>query len=70
VQATLNSGDAIFCLLGEFGWISEPGGIVRMTKYTADRQGYRVRHITRGLERETREKEKGGVVALNLYYKK
>jgi hypothetical protein len=54
-----------FCLLGEFGWISEPGAIVRMTKYTADRQGYRVRHITRDLERE---KEKGEVVALNLNY--
>ena len=50
-------------MLGEFGWISEPGGIVRMTKYTADRQGYRVRHITRDLERETNEKEKGEVVA-------
>ena len=49
-------------MLGEFGWISEPGGIVRMTKYTADRQGYRVRHITRDLERESREKEKGEVV--------
>ena len=39
-----------------------------MTKYTADRQGYRVRHITRDLEREDREKEKGEVVALNLKY--
>ena len=39
-----------------------------MTKYTADRQRYRVRHITRDLERETKEKENGKVVALNLYY--
>ena len=39
-----------------------------MTKYTADRQRYRVRHITRDLEREEREKEKGEVVALNLKY--
>ena len=68
MHATLNSVDVIFCLTGEFGWISEPGGIVRMTKYTADRQGYRVRHITRDLEREDREMEKGEVVALNLKY--
>ena len=46
-----------FVFLGEFGWISKPGGVVRITKYTADRQGYRVRHITRQMKRE---KEKGG----------
>ena len=48
-------------VLGQFGWISEPGGVVRMTMYTADRQGYRVKHITRAMERESRQKEKGEI---------
>ena len=48
-------------VLGQFGWISEPGGVVRMTMYTADRQGYRVKHITRAMVRESRRKEKGEI---------
>ena len=32
-----------------------------MTMYTADRQGYRVKHITRAMERESRQKEKGEI---------
>ena len=43
-------------MLGEFGWITRPGGVVRITKYTADRQGYRVKHITRDLAMETKKK--------------
>ena len=43
-------------MLGEFGWITRPGGVVRITKYTADRQGYRVKHITRDLAIEKKEK--------------
>merc|ERR1711892_118210 len=48
-----SSGD----VTGEFGWITRPGGGVRITKYTADRQGYRVKHITRDLAMETKKKE-------------
>ena len=43
---------------GEFGWISEPGGLVRITKYTADRRGYRVNHINKDLQEEKKEKGK------------
>ena len=32
-----------------------------MTMYTADRQGYRVKHITRDMEWESRQKEKGEI---------
>jgi len=46
------NSESLFFNLGEFGWVLKPDGVVRMTKYTADRKGYRVKHITRQLERE------------------
>ena len=46
---------------GEYGWAEdgteEGGGVVRITKYTADRRGYRVQEVTRYLEIKTEEQE-------------
>ena len=35
---------------GEYGWVEPGGGVARLTKYTADRRGYRVRHVDRVLQ--------------------
>ena len=37
---------------GEYGWVEPGGGVARLTKYTADRRGYRVRHVDRVLQEE------------------
>ena len=52
------NSESLFFNLGEFGWVLKPDGVVRMTKYTADRKGYRVKHITRQLEREKKNGKK------------
>lgn len=42
---------------GEFGWVDKPEGTVRVTKYTADRRGYRTRQFVKRLERMKRKEE-------------
>jgi len=43
---------------GEYGWVDSPDGTVRVTKYTADRFGYRARQFIKKMERKQREKQK------------
>jgi len=42
---------------GSFGWVDKPGGLVRVTKYTADRRGYRTRQFSRRLEKKRKRKQ-------------